>query len=82
MGGLADLPDKHWGKGETSVIKPVLLARGTLESIDISKTKLMCEEVLGFECAMLAADRMIMRHRSDAPGSVYWVLEVRQVSTV
>lgn len=82
MPALSDLPAMDWGKGTASVIRPVLLARGTLESIDIGKTRLMCEEVLGFECAMLSPTRMIMRHASDAPGSTYWVLEVRQVDRV
>ncbi len=82
MAGLADLPGMDWGQAATSVIKPVLLSRGTLESLDIRKTRLMCEEVLGFDCAMLAPDRMIMRHRSDVSGSTYWVLEVRQVEQV
>ena len=82
MAGLADLPDKDWGKADNPVIKPVLLSRGTLETIDIHKTRLMCEEVLGFECAMLGADRMIMRHRSNRPGTTYWVLEVCQAPEV
>lgn len=82
MPGLEELPEKDWGKGETSVIKPLLLSRGTLESVDLARTRLMCEEVLGFECAELAPGRLIMRHRSDRPGSTYWVLEVVEVPEV
>jgi hypothetical protein len=51
MQGLDQLPIKDWGKGASSVVKPVLLSRGTIESIDLVKTRLLCEEVLGFECA-------------------------------
>ena len=82
MTGLADLPDKDWGKADDPVIRPVLLSRGTLESVDLQKTRLMCEEVLGFECVEPSPGRMIMRHRSDAPGSIYWVLDVREVPEV
>ena len=82
MPGLDQLPAKDWGKAATSVIKPVLMARGTLESIDLAKTRLLCEEALGFDCVQLAPDRMIMRHKSDRPGSLYWVLEVRGVKEV
>lgn len=82
MPGLDQLPAKDWGKASSSVIKPVLLSRGTLESTDLARTRLLCEEVLGFECAQLAPDRLILRHRSDRPGSTYWVLEVRAVPEV
>jgi hypothetical protein len=82
MPGLDELPSKDWGKGASSVVRPLLLSRGTLESIDLAKTRLMCEEVLGFECAEPAPGRLIMRHRSDPPGSTYWVLEVQAVPEV
>ena len=82
MPGLDLLPAKDWGKASSSVIKPVLLSRGTLESTDLARTRLLCEEALGFECAQLGPDRLILRHRSDRPGSTYWVLEVRAVSAV
>jgi hypothetical protein len=82
MPGLDELPAKDWGKGASSVIKPVLLSRGTFESIDLAKTRLLCEEALGFECAELGPDRLILRHKSDPSGSTYWVLEVRAVSEV
>jgi len=82
MPGLEELPAKDWGKGASSVVKPVLLSRGTLESTDLAKTRLLCEEVLGFECATLGDDRLILRHRSDRPGGTYWVLEVRAVPEV
>ena len=82
MPGLEDLPAKDWGKGAASVIKPVLLSRGTIETIDLAKTRLMCEEVLGFECAEPAPGRLIMRHRSDRPGTTYWVIEAVAVPEV
>ena len=82
MPGLDTLPSKDWGKAENPVIRPLLLSRGTLETTDIARTRLMCEEVLGFQCASLGPDRLIMRHRSDRPGSTYWVLEVRTVPEV
>jgi hypothetical protein len=82
MPALDQLAAKDWGKAQSSVVKPVLLARGTLETIDLAKTRLLCEEALGFDCAELAPDRLILRHRSDRPGSIYWVLEVRAVATV
>lgn len=82
MPGLDELPAKDWGKGASSVIKPVLLSRGTIESIDLAKTLLLCEDVLGFECVPLGRDGLILRNRSDGNGSLYWVLEVRAVPEV
>jgi hypothetical protein len=82
MPGLDELPEKGWGGSETSVIRPVLLSRGTIETVDLAKTRLMCEEVLGFECAPNGPGRMIMRHRSDAPGSTYWVIEAVEVPAI
>jgi Glyoxalase/Bleomycin resistance protein/Dioxygenase superfamily len=81
MPGLDTLPEKDWGKGDSSVVKPVLLARGTLESIDLAKTRRLAE-VLGFDCVAPSADRLMLRHRSDRTGDIYWVLEVRQVPAV
>ena len=46
MPGLDQLPNKDWGKAASSVIKPLLLSRGTLETIDLARTRLLCEEVL------------------------------------
>ncbi len=82
MPGLDELPAKDWGKSATSVVKPVLLSRGTLETIDLAKTRLLCEEALGFECAETGPDSLILRHRSDRSGTTYWVLEVRAVAEV
>ena len=82
MPGLDQLPEKNWGRSENPVIRPLLLSRGTIETIDLAKTRLMCEEVLGFECVPNGPGRMIMRHRSDAPGSTYWVLEAVEVPEV
>lgn len=82
MPGLDELPEKDWGQAASSVVKPVLLSRGTLESTDLAKTRLLCEEALGFDCATLGPDRLILRHRSDRPGSTYWVLEVVAVPEV
>ncbi len=82
MQGLDQLPIKDWGKGASSVVKPVLLSRGTIESIDIAKTRLLCEEVLGFECAPAGPDRLMLRHHSDQPGDTYWVIEVVAVPEV
>ena len=82
MPGLEELPAKDWGKAASSVIKPVLLSRGTFESVDLARTRLLCEEALGFECAQLGPDRLILRHGSDRPGTTYWVLEVRAVAEV
>lgn len=81
MPGLAELPAKDWGKAESSVVTPVLLSRGTLESIDLDKTRRL-GEVLGFDVVPTALDRLLMRHRSDRGGSLYWVLEVRRVAAV
>jgi len=82
MPGLDQLPSKDWGKSAASVIKPVLLSRGTFETIDIVRTRRLCEEVLGFHCVAPAPDRLFMRHRSDRPGGTYWVLEARAVPEV
>ena len=82
MPGLEELPAKDWGQSASSVIKPVLLARGTLESVDLAKTRLLCEEALGFDCARLGPDRLILRHGSDRSGGTYWVLEVAAVDAV
>ncbi len=82
MPGLDELPQKDWGKSANSVVRPVLLSRGTIETTDLKKTRLMCEEVLGFECAPNGPGRMIMRHRSDAPGSTYWVIEAVEVPEI
>ena len=82
MPGLDELPAKDWGRGASPVIRPVLLSRGTLESIDLAKTRLMCEEVLGFECAQPEPGRLILRHRTDRDRDIYWVLEVRAVPEV
>ena len=79
MPGLDELPAKDWGKAASSIVKPVLLSRGTLESIDLAKTRLLCEDVLGFECAPLGANGLILRHHSERDGGTYWVLEVRGV---
>ena len=54
-----------------------MLSRGTLLSLDLAKTKLLCEEVLGFDCVLTSPDRMLCRHRTDSSGDRYWVLEVR-----
>lgn len=82
MSGLDQLPTKDWGKAASSVIKPVLLSRGTIETIDLGRTRLLCQEVLGFDCAETGQGQLILRHRSDRPGSTYWVLEVRAVPEV
>ena len=82
MPGLDELPAKDWGKAASSVIKPVLLSRGTRESTDIARTRMLCEEVLGFDCAPPRPDRLVLRHRNDRPGSTYWVLEVQAVPEV
>jgi hypothetical protein len=82
MPGLDELPAKDWGRAASSVIKPVLLARGTFESVDLAKTRLLCEEALGFDCAQLGPDRLIMRHGSDRDGGTYWVLEALAVAEV
>ncbi len=81
MTGLDELPTKSWGKAAAPVIRPVLLSRGTLESIDFAKTRLLAE-TLGFVCVEPAPDRMLLRHESDRSGGTYWVLEVRAVATV
>ncbi len=81
MTRLDALSHAPWGKGEGSVVKPLVLARGTLESVDLAKTRRLAE-VLGFDCAELASDRLMLRHRSDRTGDAYWVLEVRRVDDV
>jgi hypothetical protein len=74
---LDQLATADWGKAPDSVVKPVMMARGTLLSLDMAKTRLLCEEVLGFACIEIAPDRMLLRHRTDRSGAPYWVLEVR-----
>ena len=81
MAGLDTLPEKGWGKGDNPVVRPVLLARGTLESIDLAKTRRLAE-VLGFDCAAPEPGGLVLRHRSDRAGATYWVLEVREVAEV
>ena len=82
MSRLDELVTADWGKAASPVIKPVMMSRGTLLSLDMAKTRLLCEEVLGFVCVATAPDRLLLRHRTDRPqkpggGSRYWVLEVR-----
>jgi hypothetical protein len=81
MPGLDELPTKDWGQGEAPAIRPLLLSRGTIESIDLGKTRRLAE-ALGFDCRELASDRMLLRHRSDRSGGTYWVLEVRRIAAV
>ncbi len=81
MPGLDELPLKDWGKSEAPTVRPLLLARGTLESIDMAKTRRLAE-VLGFVCRDASPGRMLMRHSSDRSGGIYWVLEVRRVDQV
>ncbi len=81
MAGLERLSEETWGRAARSVVKPLLLARGTLESIDLAKTRRLAE-VLGFDCAEPAPDRLMLRHRSDRTGGTCLVLEVRRVDQV
>jgi hypothetical protein len=71
-----------WGRGSKDpVVRPAMLTRGTLETLDLAKTRLL-GDTLGFECRELSSDRMLMRHRSDASRKPYWVLEVQRVDTL
>lgn len=79
---LEQLPDSHWGLAANPVIKPLIISRGTMLSIDLGKTRALCEEVLGFQCAMLNSNVMFCRQRADAGGDrPYWVLEVHAVQS-
>jgi hypothetical protein len=82
MSELDRLPEKDWGKAESPVIKPLLMARGTFETIDLAKTRLLLEEVLGFLCVEIGPGRAIFKQRNDRPGSTYWVLEAQEVPEV
>jgi catechol 2,3-dioxygenase-like lactoylglutathione lyase family enzyme len=67
-----------------SVLRPVILSRGTSVVQDLAKARRFYEGFLGLECveyepgAMLARDRdpLKRRHRGGAP---YWVMDVREV---
>ncbi len=86
VGPLDQLVDTGWGKAPRSVIKPRVMSRGTLLTLDMEKTQALCTEVLGFECARLDADTLLCRHKTDAPGArkggdaPYWVLEIKRAS--
>jgi catechol 2,3-dioxygenase-like lactoylglutathione lyase family enzyme len=66
----------------TSVVKPVILSRGTLVSKDLARARRFYENFLGLECveyapgAMMARDRdpKVLRQRK---GNAYWVMDVR-----
>ena len=83
---MDQLVDTSWGKAPSSVIKPRIMSRGTLLSLDLDKTRALLTEVLGFECAAVAPDTLLARHRADAPGArkdgdaPYWVLEVKRAA--
>jgi hypothetical protein len=81
MASFDDLQTKSWGKAAASVITPVMLSRGTLESTDFAKTRALAE-VLGFDCVDPAPGRMLLRHRSDRSGGTYLTLEVRAVASI
>ena len=78
MSRMDELASAPWGAAPTPVIRPVMMARGTLLSLDFAKTRRLAEEVLGFVCVEVAPDRMLLRHRTEKPGGRYWVLEVRR----
>ena len=74
---LQELPTSTWGLAANPVIKPKILSRGTLLSIDLEKTRALCEEVLGFHCVKVSDDVMYCRQRTVRNGDdPYWVLEV------
>ena len=77
MTPLDKLATADWGKAPNPVIKPLAMARGTLLSLDLAKTKRLCEEVLGFDVVERGPDRLLLRHKTDTAGAPYWVLEVR-----
>jgi hypothetical protein len=81
MPSFDDLETKDWGKAASSVITPVALSRGTLESTDFAKTRALAE-VLGFDCIEPAPGRLLLRHRTDRSGGTYLTLEVRGVSAI
>lgn len=79
---LAQLPASNWGRAANPVINPMILSRGTLLSIDMARTRALCEEVLGFQCAMVNEELMFCRQRADAgTGQPYWVLEVHSATS-
>lgn len=74
---------REFMKNEASVLKPVILSRGTTVVQNIANAKRFYEDFLGLECveyesgAMLARDRdpQNIRHRNGAP---YWVMDIRE----
>jgi hypothetical protein len=82
MQSLDDLPAKDWGKAPNPVIKPLLMARGTFETIDLERTRLLLTEVMGFECADIGPRRAIFRQRAERQGGTYWVLEAQEVPEI
>ena len=79
---LAEVAAKSIGKSGNSVVKPVLLDRGSLVTRDLEATRRFLEELLGMECVRTAPDRMLARHRADRGAKSYWVLDIREVKDI
>lgn len=67
-----------------SVLKPMILSRGTLMTKNLQRSRNLCEEFLGLECVQIAEDRMLVRDRDPGVlrqrrGDVYWVMDVHLV---
>src|ERR1700757_3431222 len=68
-----------------SVLKPLILSRGTLLTQDLRRARALFEEFLGLECVQIGPKRMLMRDRDpqvlrQRRGGAYWVMDVREVS--
>jgi catechol 2,3-dioxygenase-like lactoylglutathione lyase family enzyme len=68
----------------TSVLKPLILSRGTILTADLDRAQAFYETFLGLECKRMDGGRMMvrdtdparLRHRNGGP---YWVMDVQQV---
>lgn len=68
--------------GRQSVLKPVILSRGTVVVKDLARARRLYEEFFGFECVDDAPGRMLVRDRDpqglrQRSGKPYWVMDVR-----
>jgi catechol 2,3-dioxygenase-like lactoylglutathione lyase family enzyme len=69
----------------SSVLKPLILSRGTLLTQDLRRARALFEEFLGLECMQIGPKRMLVRDRDpqvlrQRRGGAYWVMDVREVS--
>ena len=83
MDGYAATNDSS-AKAGGSILKPLILSRGTLLTQDIRRARAFYEEFLGLECRETGPGHMMVRDTDPAfirqrGGGPYWVMDVKQV---